>query len=53
MGTALDYQHLLKKIPVGRKSVINNNKAFTIENKFYTRCNIYINAKQERESNLL
>ena len=33
-GTALDYQHLLKQIPVGWKSVINNNK-------FNTRCNIY------------
>ena len=42
-GTALDYQHLLKKIPVGWKSVINNNKVFIIENKFNTRCNIYIN----------
>ena len=42
-GTALDYQRLLKKIPVGWKSVINNNKVFIIENKFNTKCNIYIN----------
>ena len=41
-GIALDYQHLLNKIPVGWKSVINNNKVFTIENKFNTRCNTYI-----------
>ena len=40
-GTALDYQHLLKQIPVGWKSVIKNNKVFTIENKFNTRCSIY------------
>ena len=39
-GTALDYQHLLNKKPNKWKTVITNNKVFTIENKFNTRCNI-------------
>ena len=41
-GTFLDYQSLLRKVPNCWKRLFNENKPFSILNRFNVTCNIYI-----------
>ena len=41
-GTFLDYQSLLRKVPNYWKGLLNENKPFSILNRFNVKCNIYL-----------